>query len=61
VHVDAAALAAFLAAGYPRSAIFNIAEPNGYAATDKACRELRWSHDFRVNAPQVREMASHDI
>jgi nucleoside-diphosphate-sugar epimerase len=61
VHVDAAALAAFLAAGCSRPAIFNIAEPNAYADTDKACRELRWSHDFRMTAAQPRQMETHDV
>jgi nucleoside-diphosphate-sugar epimerase len=48
LHVDAAALAAFLAARYAHSGIFNIAETNQYVSTDKARRELGWAPDFRL-------------
>lgn len=40
IHVDAAARAALLALESARSTIYNIAEPNAYASTDRARREL---------------------
>jgi len=48
VHADAAAHAAVLAMDRAAPGIFNIAEPNGYAATDKAQRELGWDPEFRL-------------
>lgn len=48
VHPDAAAHAALLAIDRAAPGIFNIAEPNAYAATDKAQRELGWDPKFRV-------------
>lgn len=50
VHVDAAASAALLAVEKRATGIFNIADPNAYAATDKARAELSWSADFRLPA-----------
>lgn len=47
VHVDAAAHAALLAIDHGAGA-YNIAAPNGYAATEKARAELGWSADFRL-------------
>jgi len=40
VHVDAAAKAALLAIDKARSSVYNIAEPNKYASTERARREL---------------------
>ncbi|HZS60887.1 MAG TPA: NAD(P)-dependent oxidoreductase [Gemmatimonadaceae bacterium] len=40
IHVDAAALSALLAMEKARSPIYNIAEPNAYASTERARREL---------------------
>lgn len=48
LHVDAAAYAAFLAVDRGDPGIFNIAEPNGEVATEKARRELGWRADFRL-------------
>jgi nucleoside-diphosphate-sugar epimerase len=48
LHVDAAAHAALLAVEKNASGIFNVAEPNGYAATDRARRELGWIANFRL-------------
>ncbi|WP_245418650.1 NAD(P)-dependent oxidoreductase [Mesorhizobium sp. WSM3864] len=48
VHVDAAAYAALLAVERGAPGAFNIAEPNGHAATDKAVSELGWRPDFRL-------------
>jgi hypothetical protein len=45
--VDAAAHAALLAIDHGAGA-YNIAAPNGYAATEKARAELGWSADFRL-------------
>ena len=47
LHVDAAAYAALLAVESRVSGIFNVAEPNAYAATGKACNELGWTPGFR--------------
>jgi hypothetical protein len=47
VHVDAAAYAALFA--LDRGAgVFNVSEPNGYLATDKARAELGWDAGFRL-------------
>ncbi len=54
LHVDAAALAAVLAARSHRSGVFNIAEWNPHVATEKARRELGWDAAFRV-APNFAE------
>ncbi len=48
LHVDAAAHAARLAVDRAVSGIFNIAEPNTYATTDKAAAELGWRAAFRL-------------
>lgn len=48
VHVDAAAYAALLAVERGAPGAFNIAEPNGHVATDKAVSELGWRPDFRL-------------
>lgn len=50
VHVDAAASAALLAVEKHATGTFNVADPNGYAATDKACAELSWNAGFRIAA-----------
>jgi len=50
LHVDAAAHAALLALDRGSPGIFNIAEPNAYAATEKARAELAWRADFRLPA-----------
>ena len=50
VHVDAAAYAALLAIDRAAPGIFNIAEPDGPVATDRAAAELGWDHAFRVPA-----------
>ena len=47
LHVDAAAFAALLAIETARPGIYNVAEPNRYVATDRACRELGWDSAFR--------------
>jgi nucleoside-diphosphate-sugar epimerase len=49
LHVDAAAVPRFARAvdrGSP--GIFNIAEPDGQVATEKASAELGWQSDFRL-------------
>ncbi len=46
VHVDAAAYAAFLAIDHGEPGIYNIAEPGGAVAIDKAMAELGWCPDF---------------
>lgn len=51
VHVDAAAHAALLAIDRARPGIYNIAEPNGLVAIDKARQELGWDPAFRGRAP----------
>jgi len=48
LHVDAAASAALLAIDRVEAGIFNIAEPNAYAATDAARRALGWDSGFRL-------------
>ena len=48
VHVDAAANAALLAVERGTQGTFNVAEPNGYIATDKAVSELGWHAGFRL-------------
>jgi len=48
VHVDAAAQAALLAVDRGAPGIFNIAEPGGTVAIDKAVRELGWDAGFRL-------------
>lgn len=57
VHVDAAAYAALLAIDSGSPGVFNIAEPNAYATTTKAVRQLGWSADFR-NAEPVNRTAA---
>jgi nucleoside-diphosphate-sugar epimerase len=47
VHVDAAAQAALLAIDHARPGIYNIAEPTGLVAIDKARHELGWEPVFR--------------
>lgn len=51
VHVDAAARAALLAIESARSPIYNIAEPNAYASTDRARRELDFTPARRGSLP----------
>jgi nucleoside-diphosphate-sugar epimerase len=48
LHVDAAAEAALLAVEKGKPGIYNIAEPNTYMSTDKACQELGWDWHFRL-------------
>ncbi|RUW52508.1 NAD(P)-dependent oxidoreductase [Mesorhizobium sp. M1A.F.Ca.ET.072.01.1.1] len=48
LHVDAAAYAVLLAVERGAPGAFNIAEPNGHVATDKAVSELGWRPDFRL-------------
>jgi nucleoside-diphosphate-sugar epimerase len=48
VHVDAAAWAAQLAIDRGSPGAFNIAEPNAYAATDRARDELGWHAGLRL-------------
>lgn len=48
VHVDAAAYAAFLAVDHGTPGIYNIAEPGGALAVDRAISELQWRPDFRL-------------
>ncbi|HEX7112717.1 MAG TPA: NAD(P)-dependent oxidoreductase [Mizugakiibacter sp.] len=48
LHVDAAAYAALLAVERGAAGVYNIAEPNAYASTEKARRELGWRDDFRL-------------
>jgi nucleoside-diphosphate-sugar epimerase len=50
LHVDAAAWAAVLAIEKARCGIYNIAEPSGYLATEKARRELGFDASVRLNA-----------
>jgi hypothetical protein len=47
LQIDAAAYAALLALGRGAPGILNIAEPNAYAATEKARKELGWNPEFR--------------
>ena len=49
VHVDAAAQAAFLAVTKGAPGIYNVAEDDGYASSDRAKRELGFDAGFRVN------------
>jgi len=49
LHVDAAAYAALLAVGRDVSGAFNVAEPNGQVATERARVELGWDADFRMS------------
>jgi nucleoside-diphosphate-sugar epimerase len=51
VHVDAAAYAALLALDRGKPGAFNIAQPNAYATTAKAAKELGWNADLRL--PQL--------
>lgn len=53
VHVDAAAYAAFLALESDVDGIFNIAEPNGTIATNKAETQLGWDHGYRLAQSRV--------
>jgi nucleoside-diphosphate-sugar epimerase len=50
VHVDAAAYAALLAIDRGEPGVFNIADPDGEAATNKARAELDWRANFKWNA-----------
>lgn len=50
LHVDAAAQAALLALTHGEPGIYNIAEPDGAVATDKAQRELGFNPAFRLPA-----------
>jgi nucleoside-diphosphate-sugar epimerase len=54
LHVDAAAYAALLALDRGAGA-FNVAEENGYMATDKARAELGWYAGFRLPARLLAE------
>ena len=47
LHVEAAAWAAVLAVEKRAVGVFNVAEPNGYARTDKVGRELGWHESMR--------------
>lgn len=48
IHVDAAASAALLAIDKARSTVYNIADPNPYASTDRAHSELGFDPSFRL-------------
>jgi nucleoside-diphosphate-sugar epimerase len=48
VHVEAAAWAAVLALEQQAVGAYNVAEPNRYAKTDKARRELGWNESLRA-------------
>lgn len=48
VHVDAAAYAAFLAIDHGDPGAYNIADPGGAVAIEKAVTELGWRPDFRL-------------
>lgn len=48
VHVEAAAYAAFLAIDHGGPGAYNIAEPGGTVAIEKAVTELGWRPDFRL-------------
>jgi len=50
VHVDAAAWAALLAVDRGAAGIYNVAEPNACASTDKVRAALGWQPDFRLPA-----------
>jgi nucleoside-diphosphate-sugar epimerase len=47
VQIEAAAYAAFLAVDHGRPGAYNVADPGGSVAIDKALRELDWRPDFR--------------
>ncbi len=47
VHVEAAAYAALLAVDRGSPGAYNIADPGGEVAIDRALRELQWRPDFR--------------
>ncbi|WP_458098421.1 NAD-dependent epimerase/dehydratase family protein [Roseomonas sp. WA12] len=49
LHVEAAAFAALLAVDHGRPGAYNIAEPGGALAVDKALSELGWRPDFRIS------------
>jgi nucleoside-diphosphate-sugar epimerase len=51
LHVEAAAYAAFLAIDHGAPGAYNVAEPGGAVAIDKAIAELGWRPDFRLTAP----------
>jgi nucleoside-diphosphate-sugar epimerase len=51
LHVDAAAFAALLATDRGPPGIYNIAEPQAEAFSEKAIRLLGWRHDFRLASP----------
>jgi nucleoside-diphosphate-sugar epimerase len=60
LHVDAAASAALLALERGTTGAFNIAEPGGSVAIDKARRELGWDPDFRPDSvPGERRVRSN--
>jgi nucleoside-diphosphate-sugar epimerase len=48
VHVDAAAYAAFLAIDRGRPTAYNIADPGGAVAIDRAVTELCWRPEYRL-------------
>jgi nucleoside-diphosphate-sugar epimerase len=48
VHVDAAAYAALLAVDRGKPGLYNVAQPNKYARTDRVRAELGWNPDFRL-------------
>jgi nucleoside-diphosphate-sugar epimerase len=48
LHVDAAALAAFLAIDHGAAGIYNVAEPSPLISVAKARRDLGWNPDFRA-------------
>jgi nucleoside-diphosphate-sugar epimerase len=48
VHVDAAAYAAFLAIDHGHAGAYNIAEPGGAVAIDRALADLSWRPEFRL-------------
>ena len=50
VHVDAAAQAALLAVTKGAPGIYNIAEDDGYASSDKAKRDLGFDAGFRIKS-----------
>jgi nucleoside-diphosphate-sugar epimerase len=50
LHVDAAAFAALLAIDRGAPGIYNVAEPNRYVMTEKACAQLGWHANFRSPA-----------
>jgi nucleoside-diphosphate-sugar epimerase len=54
VHVDAAALAALLAARSPLPGAFNIAESSEHLVTDRARTQLGWDPSFRLPPEAAR-------